>query len=429
MAQFKLWLRRLNVWGFLGLIIVTPFLLHYLVREPVAISSLNIYSLLLIALTALNVLLGQLKSEPLRSRSLAGVIILLILMLVWGTIFSEPLRTTLGPWTNRFLQPLLVGYVGYLLLRQQLLSRQALLAAFGLSLGLIAVQGLLQATGFLTPHTVARATGPYEFPNSFARWLEILLLLLAPFVVLSKDESPLWLKFSWLLGLLALVTTKSYAGVGSFLIGLAAIAIALPRPYRRTTAVFLSVLMLVSVAGFLFKDRLPKYEATVGPSLKTRQQFWHIAWETIKIHSLTGIGLEGWEHNYLNLARTYIHEPEEKIIETVSAQPHNIFFDGWLRGGLFGLVAVVSFLVWPIVFGWRTVRRDQLAKGNWLALGALGLGVALLAFGLVDDPIFSDDAMLLLFVGYFALAALSSEAPTIAKTASTDAEAVTVQGS
>lgn len=176
----KQFLLRLNQGLFVALVVFIPFLLSYWQREPLAVSYLNLASVSVIALTALSILLGQLTLQPVRSRSLIVVIGLMAAMLAWGTIFSEPLRSTFGPWTSRFLQPVLVGYCGYLLLLQDQGLKKWFIWALWVGLALVSLHGLLQWIDYLPSNNTDRLTGVYSFPNSFARYIEILLLVLAP---------------------------------------------------------------------------------------------------------------------------------------------------------------------------------------------------------------------------------------------------------
>lgn len=390
---------RLTQGLFLALVVLTPFLLTYWQREPLAVSYLNLAAVALIGLTALSLAVGQITLQPVRSRSLLVVIGLMAAMLAWGTLFSEPLRTTFGPWTSRFLQPVLVGYCGYLLLTQEPGLKKWFIWALGASLALLSLHGLLQWVGYLPSNNADRLTGVYAFPNSFARYIEILLLLLAPVLVFGEKRFIWGARGAWLVGLLVLLGTESYAGVASLVAGLLVMALCLPAQFRRQKIAVVVAVVLAGALVFGFRQNLPKYQATIGSSIETRQEFWQVAWSLIKQHPLTGIGLEGWEQRYYPAALKIYPDP----IETVSAQPHNIYLDALLRAGVLGLMAVGALLIWPIIVGVRWFRRDQ---HNWLALGLVGYGVAMLVFGLVDDPIFSDDAMMILFIAYFSITAL-----------------------
>jgi O-antigen ligase len=395
----KQFLLRLNQGLFVALVVFIPFLLSYWQREPLAVSYLNLASVSVIALTALSILLGQLTLQPVRSRSLIVVIGLMAAMLAWGTIFSEPLRSTFGPWTSRFLQPVLVGYCGYLLLLQDQGLKKWFIWALWVGLALVSLHGLLQWIDYLPSNNTDRLTGVYSFPNSFARYIEILLLLLAPVLVFGEKRFIWAARAAWLVGLFVLLGTESYAGVASLVAGLLVMILCLPPQFKRQKIAVMVGLVVAATLVFGFRQALPKYQATISSSIETRQQFWQVAWSLIKQHPLTGIGLEGWEQGYYQAALKIYPDP----IETVSAQPHNIYLDALLRAGVIGLVAVGALLFWPIVAGARWFRRDS---GNWLALGLVGYGVAMMVFGLVDDPIFSDDAMMILFIAYFSITAL-----------------------
>jgi len=401
-------------WWLLGLIVLLPESIGYVWHQPLAISYLNILSVGFILLLALNVILRNLKLTKISSRSLTAVIILFALMLSWGTLFSSPIQSVLGPWTSRFLQPLIVGYGAYLMLSQGKIEKTNIYTALWLSLSLLTLHGLAQWLGIIETNNFGRLTGPHDFPNSFARILIFLQLVLLPDLITSSSDRKIFKALIWFGSVLVLLGTESYAGIASLIIGSIVILLLLPSQFKKLKSVTLLLIVVAIAGGVVFRQQLPKYQATTSTSLQTRQQFWHIAIETIKTKPITGIGLEGWERNYLTLARTYIHEPDEMIIETTSAQPHNIYLDGWLRGGIVGLLAVLWFLIWPVYYGVRHRRNIDST-----VLGLAGLGIALVVFGLVDDPIFSDDAMAFLWLIYFVFLDKNVQNPAIVQKAHT----------
>lgn len=406
MTESQTKLQKLTGWIFLGLLVILPFGTTHVFKQPFAISYINIVAVTFIIVSALTLLTGKLKLEKIGNRSLTILIALMTLMLIWGTFFSEPLRSALGPWTSRFLQPLIVGYLGFLLVRQNIISIKHIAWAFWISLILVDLLGLAQLTGIVDTNNPGRLTGFYFFPNTFARYVEILLLLTLPHLLLGKNNPKLLFGLAWLVGVVMLLATKSYAGAASFAFGVMAIVLFLPAEFKRLKLTVLLIILFGLLGALIFRESLPKYQVTITGSLKSRQQYWVIGWETIKDHPLTGIGLEGWENKYLGLARTYIDESKEPLIETVSAQPHNIFLDGWLRGGIFGLIAISYLLLWPIAVSFTVLRQNLVDEANRpFVLGLFGYGVAMILFGLIDDPIFSDDTMLLVFVLYFGLVA------------------------
>src|SRR3989344_6061 len=403
--MIKDYLLKANGWLFLVLITLIPFSFGYVWREPLAISYLNLLSVAFLILTLINLVLGSLHRQKINQKSLVVLIVLMFLMLIWGSLFSHPWRSILGPWTSRFLQPLLVGYSGYLLLKSGQLKLSVIAGALWVSLALIAGHGLLQWIDILPSNNASRLTGLYAFPNSFARYVEILLLLLWPYLVLSKDRfRPLQLLI-WLAGLLVLVGTVSYAGIGSFIVGLTTIIAFLPKSFRRLKIVYIVILLVAILGGGVYRTQLPKYQATTTTSRESRQQFWQVAWATIKEHPLTGIGLEGWERQYPELARKHLAVVP---IEPTTAQPHNIYLDATLRAGLLGLIAIMYLLFWPIVITVRLAKEglEKIGEERWLVLGVLGYATAMVVFGLVDDPIFSDDVMLMLFIIYLTLSSV-----------------------
>ncbi|MDP3992659.1 MAG: O-antigen ligase family protein [bacterium] len=406
--MFKSKLISANVWLFLLLVVLTPFSIGYVWRTPLAISYLNLLAVALTLLSLTNLILGSLQWQKVGSKGLVYAIGLMALMLIWGSLFSQPLRSILGPWTSRFLQPLLVGYIGYTLLKQNHLKLSSLVTALWVGLALVATLGLLQWGGVVSSNNISRLTGFYASPNSFARYIELLLLLLAPYLLLVASRFRLGLALIWLGGLAVMLGTLSYGGTASFAIGLTVIILFLPQAWQRLKIGFLILVIGSSLLAGIYREYLPKYNATTTAStssLNSRQQFWQIAWGAIKEHPLTGIGLEGWERQYPELAQKHLSVTP---IEAFSVQPHNIYLDAMLRAGILGLVAIIYLLFWPIVTTVRLAKSglEKLGDDSWLVLGVLGYATSMILFGLVDDPIFSDDSMLMLFVIYFALASL-----------------------
>lgn len=391
---------NLQRWWLFGLLFLIPISIKYVVESPFAISYLNLISVGYILIGLTNLLLGNLRLRKIGPPSLVWVIIGLLGAMAFALFFTDPLRNGLGLWTSRLLQPLLVGYFTYLLLDAGRLRVQEIIQAIFFSLIPLIVISLGQAFGVTAYRDPGRLTGPYPYPNTFARYVEIILLLSLPWLISERPKHYLWYWLIWTLGVLILLGSISYNGIVTFYLAALAVLwlIKLPKLTRRLlTGSLIAVGLIVAVNA----PKLPKYQTSITDSRLTRLEFWQVALGAIGDNLWTGIGIKGWEKNYHLLVRDYAPWPPRNW---GSAQPHNVFLDAWLKAGVPGFLAISALLFWPIASGWRywRSRRDGMAD-SWLGLAVFGYGLAMLLFGLIDDPIWSDDTVPLLMVIYLTL--------------------------
>jgi len=398
-------LRKIQTIFWAMLIVATPFSLRYVMTEPYAVSYLGIFCLAFFGLSIVNILIGNLKLKKLAPRSFKWVIIALLVAMLWGLANTTPVSNGYGLWISRLLLPLGVGYISYLMVVDGLLSYKLCIQVFIVTLVLLSVSGASQVLGytdFLTPN---RVTGPYVTPNTFARFLEVMLLMSLPWILVRKKY---WYLLAWLMGTFALLSTISYNGTTTFILGLLLIITLMPRESlsKRTKALIFFVFLIGLVGVGANFHSLPKYNVSINDSRLSRLEYWGIAWGAIKDHPLTGIGIKTWELSYTDLVIQYGPTPPRNW---ASSQPHNVFLDSWLKAGLPGLLAVTAFLLWPILAALSYFRRHQDNRNSWFAMSVLCSMTALLLFGVIDDPIWNDDIMILVMTINFMMAGLITE--------------------
>ncbi|MEI6478418.1 MAG: O-antigen ligase family protein [bacterium] len=395
MKKYPLLVQVQRWWLFLFIVMI-PFSTGYIFERPVAFSYINLFSIVFILLGAVNAATGVVPLRKLHDRPTLGALAIFFATLAYALLFTHPLRDGIGVWGSRLVQPALVGYGVYLLLEAGFLKLSEIAAALLASLIPQIVGGFLQASHILPYKDTTRVTVAYQWPNTFARYIMTMLLLTYPWLLAKVPASlkrPAWIV--WGLGVLLLLSSISYNGTVSFCIGLGLVTLLLPRDF---TKLKIWVIAVLAVSGILITtnaSKLPKWQASIGSSRETRLEFWHVAVGAIKDHPLTGIGLKTWEHTYPQLLVKYATKP---FLSLTSPQPHNFILDSLLKAGVFGFIAIPLFLLWPAVTGLKIIRRSRFAKTGWFGLAVIGSSVALFCFGFIDDPIWSDDMMPLLFI-------------------------------
>ena len=386
-------------WLFLFLILI-PFSTWYITQTPFAISPINVFSIVFILLGLLNLLVGNIPWTKVGDRQTVLIIAALFLALAYGLLFTHPVRSGIGFWISRLIQPLLVGMTVYQMVAAGYLKVEEFVEALFWSILPLVIGGTLQLLHLLPYLDPGRVSVAYRWPDTFGRYIEILLLLSAPWLFLKERLRP-WRVMLWLAGVLIMSASLSYSVVASFVLGLVAVLVVLPPPFQRLRNWTLIGLVVITLLAAIFAPHLPKWEATITASRLTRLEFWTVAVHTIQTHFWTGIGLKGWQLQYFELVQKY--GPNHPPINWASQQPQNVFLEAFLKAGLPGFIAITGVLLWPI---WRGIQvaRQNIQDLGWFGLSAVGYGVGMLTFGLLDDPLWSDDTTPLLFSIFLLLA-------------------------
>jgi O-antigen ligase len=389
-----------RIWLFAFLFAI-PFSTAYIVNTTVAISYINMFSVVFIGLGVVNMLLKTIPYSPVADRRTVGVISLLFAAMAFALLFTDPVRGGIGFWISRLTQPFLVGWFVYHMLAAKVLKIEEIVKALALSLIPLVIGGVLQVAGVIPFQDPGRVTVLYRWPNTFARYVEILLLLSLPYIWFKTGKNRTWFLALWISGLLLLLASLSYnAAVGVIVSGFIFLAL-LPRQYQKVRVSLMAALILIVTVAAFNAPKLPKWQTSINDSKETRLEFWGVAVQTIKVNFWTGIGIKGWENQYTQLVERY---DKNEHLNYASQQPHNVFLDSLLKAGPLGLMAVTLILLWPIIRGYQLFKRQDLEKYGWFGMSALLYGAGMLLFGLIDDPLWSDDTMPLLFIVLFALA-------------------------
>jgi len=401
----------LQKWLTLLLLFCIPLSLHYLTEHPFAISSLNLLSVAVILLGALNLLTKQLTWQPVRNKSFIWVIGGLLLAMLWALFFTHPLRNGVGLWTSRLSQPLLLAIMTYQLIANGYLQLEEIVTTLFLSLIPLAIVGALQVAHIIPYGQPHRITALYQFPNTFARYVFMLLLVSLPWLLMkAKYKLPGYVL--WGVGVLLLLGSVSYGGSVSLFCGLVTILLLLPSEFSRLKKYGLIGLTVLALLVVTQAPRLPKWHTSITDSKATRLEFWHVALGVIHDHFWTGIGIKGWETQYsVNVLKYISYYPP---LNWASPQPHDVFLDSFVKAGFPGFVAIMALLLWPVIAGIKLARKRD--AESWYGIAIAACGVALIVFGIIDDPFWSDDMIPLLFILYSALAwalsAVSSKTPS-----------------
>lgn len=401
----KSFLQQLQKWWLLFLVFAVPFSLKYITEIPFAISWLNVISVGFIGLGFFNLIVGVMPLQIPRHRAFLLLLGCVLLAMAYALLFTHPLRNGLGLWTSRLLQPLLVGFFAYQLLENNVLKVSQIVGALFWSIPALIVLGGLQYTGVIDYRDPGRITASYFYPNTFARYMDILLLITLPWILFSIKKNKRLAMGIWLLGVVLLLTSKSYNGAVSLFAGVVTLLLLLPESFVTVKRVALGALALVAVVVIVNAPKLPKWQTSIQDSRLTRLEFWEVARGVIKDNFWTGIGIKTWEKNYPQLVEKYYIQKHHVLPRNWgSVQPHNVFLDSFIKAGLPGFLAITALLLWPIFEGVRFARSYKAKNKNWWFGASLAsYGVAMLVFGLIDDPIWSDDTMPLLFILYFSL--------------------------
>ena len=386
-------IRLQRYWLFLFLFLI-PFSTWYIVQTPFAISPINLFSIVFIAMGLYNLWQGNLPKVWLPDRGTLIVLGLLFLGVSFGLLHSHPLRSGLGFWISRLVQPMLVGFFAVQMAENKALEPDEVIKTLFWSLLPLILVGSLQLAHVIPLRDPLRISGAYRWPDTFGRYVEILVLLTAPWVFLRRSVH-LGLAVLWILGLGILIASLSYSVVASCIIALLAMVALLPKQYFRLKILTLVATLIGIILAVALSHQLLSWHYGITASKNSRLEFWQVAERTIAQHPWTGIGLKGWQQQYPQLVAEY--GPNRPPLNVTSEQPQNVFLDSLLKAGIPGLIAVTAVLFWPIVQGVRLAKLPFEGGGRF-GLGMAGYGIGLLLFGLLDDPLWSDDTTPLLFI-------------------------------
>ena len=192
-----------------------------------------------------------------------------------------------------------------------------------------------------------------------------------------------WASFAAItLGIIRTLSVGAWLGLAS------AALVLLALKSRRLVAGAMIAMALIAVSAFIVlpaERTLDRFNPATGTGL-FRLEIWTSSLHMVADHPLLGVGLD----NYLYLYRTEYILPQAWEEPNIS-HPHNWLLQFWLELGLLGVVTAAASVVW---IGYRAHRlfRTPIAPGDrTLAAAALGILVAFLVHGSVDNSYFLVD--------------------------------------
>ena len=347
-----------------------------------------------------------------------------------GALISPDLRTALGLLKGFIIDPILVYLLALVFVDGIAQARTVAAGAFwggvGVSIwSLSDTQTVSDLDRFLGPY----AADPNASPNYLAFaiapllplsvWLSSSLRVIASEAKQSRDRhapSSLAMTILYWLGALfliaALVVSGSRAGLVAGLGGLLlALALATEptkrierqsdRANRATTRslyrfITPSLLLLAALSWFVVRpnfDLSQEVGGRITASNNVRFQLWSATGELMRMHWIGGVGLGNFQPAFTQLTNGRVNYSE--FIAPKARTPHNLLVGIWSELGLLGLAGAISALV---LVGRTLFGAIRLRSGHVAAASLLGSWFVLLAHGLVDQPIWKNDGMILFWL-------------------------------
>lgn len=309
----------------------------------------------------------------------------LIVGLIMGTLVSADPLGSLGIIKGWFFDPLLLFWLITNSRQAQSPKIEFNNIVFGLWISGVIV-ALVAVGQVVTGHYITldqRASAWFSSANYLSLYLVPIMILVLGWWHDIKSGYRRWVVAGgWLLMLIALYFTYSYAGWLALLIALA-IWFWLTSKYK-----YWLIGLGVGFVGLVASQwQLPKFQQMLDlagqSSSHARLEVWQTALLMIKEHWWTGIGLGQFEQRYVEFASRIFHPP----VQLVMLHAHNLLLAFWLNAGLLGLLGFFGILIiffTQVIRTWSH-RRDPLLTSVGIAM------IAILAHGLLDTPYWKND--------------------------------------
>ena len=312
-------------------------------------------------------------------------LLLMAVGLIMGTAISLDLTRSLGIIKGWFFDPLLL----FILITNTDHADHPKIefnnVVFGLWLSGVVLAGA--AIGqVITGHFATldqRASAWFGSANYLALYLiPIMILVLGWWKEIKRGYSQWIVSVGWLMMLVALYFTYSYAGWLALFVAVAGLiwVVSKNKPWLLGVGLALAVFVVS-------QWHLPKFQQMLDlvgrSSTHVRLQVWQTSLLMIKEHWLTGIGLGLFEQRYPEFANRLFRPP----LELVMLHAHNLFLYFWINTGLIGLIGFLGILgifFIQIAQTWRA-RHDLIVASVGAAM------LAILVHGLLDTPYWKND--------------------------------------
>lgn len=304
----------------------------------------------------------------------------------------ESARIAQGIWKGWIVMPIVYFLMVYWAGFKEGEWRVTSYALLGSGVG-VAIWALVQMVTGEYRTWDGRASGPFESANYLSLYLGPLVVLALHQAICAFKKCPsVWGKAGSILGVmilaLALYGTRSYAAFIAVFAGLVFYGwVGLPARRRIQVALGLFTGLALLTATQWSTPKFQQFLDFEGRSSSTvRLEVYQVAWDMIKEHPVTGIGLGQFEVQYaLRAPEVLGHAPYEWVM----LHPHNLALAFWLNTGLLGLAAMVWLVAGCFWRGWRGFKKNPAAAHRILL--AFSLLVVILVHGLFDTPFFKND--------------------------------------
>ncbi len=255
-----------------------------------------------------------------------------------------------------------------------------------------------------------RLSSYFPSPNHFAMFLAPGLLIGVYLIVsyVRNKQMAFMAGATTLVIFSAIVRTESSGALISVVIGIIFFISVLYVPrrimIRSSIVVVLSTLSYLSL--FILGPEPARLESgEVRTSVASRMMIWNASIRMIENHPFFGVGLRGFEREYLSLQSEF-----PPYLEWAVPHPHNLVLALWLQTGISGLLGFVLIVGYVSRKLWRRLIYDKEGANMLESALFLSLLLVFLTHGLVDTPFFKNDLSLQLFaVIGLALASLLSD--------------------
>jgi O-antigen ligase len=312
-----------------------------------------------------------------------------ILSLLWAQYRPQAITEL----RTMMLEPLLF----YVVLRtrcrdqkSQLMIVDALLLA-GAVVSMIGLWHFFRGEAIITAEDGARRLeSVYGSPNNRGLFLGRCFPFALAYILTSVDVKRRII--AAFIGALLLATIALSQSAGAIFIGIPVATVAVLLFLRGRRALLpLAGLATLGAAVFAIAVQSARFARLLDLTSGTnfiRIRVWQSAWNIIKEHPLTGIGLD----QFLYAFRGAYIMPDAWQEPNLS-HPHNVILDFWIRLGIAG----VAVFAWIQIEFWQQARRIYLSCRQSdplmfaLIIGTMGCMVNLLAHGLVDNSVYVND--------------------------------------
>ncbi len=249
---------------------------------------------------------------PSHKQNIWPVIILLAILAsgLIGVLMSRDLRLALGIYKGWLIAPSLLTWLVYYAVKKEELTQALVKIGAGLLIGLTATS-LYAIIAGLFNNDFNRLHGLYDSPNVLAMYLVPILTYTVTLIYLFKKDIK-YINYWYgglVIGLITLVMSNSWGGLGAFIMSLVAVYLFNKYPYRKFVAVVLALIILV---GMLFPIYVIQHKswptisrvnhATNVTSGQVRYILWREAAKLGQDKWLLGVGLGQWQPIF----KTYI---------------------------------------------------------------------------------------------------------------------------